>query len=435
MTDHATLTDRLLALWDHLGLTSAHVAVQFAPDMAGFASRHAERIAGLLLCDSTSTDPAAFVGLAQRLTIVAGDGGVPGKVAAAAVPQLSGCRHVVLAGYAGPVWADCVTENRDAVVSALCELAGDASVPAGAAAEGSHAGITYRIVGHGPALVLFPLFLSAQQWDAAIPALAERFSVIVLGGRHLGGVAALESRATSATYIGMVSSLVQRMAPGPGQSILEMGCGSGALIRHVARLCGPSHPLTAMDLNPFLLREAAVLAAEDGVAGQISFRQGNAEALPFDDASFDHAFSVTVLEECDANQALRELCRVVRPGGSVGVIVRAGDMAHPWNIDLPEALLLKVNTRPVMVGPAGVSDRSLYQRAADAGLRELACFPMLASVGPEQGVFFRYGESGVLARLSAEETALWQAARGVAEAKGIFFSVWPHHCVVGRVPG
>ena len=48
---------------------------------------------------------------------------------------------------------------------------------------------------------------------------------------------------------------------------------------------------------------------------RIRFLPGNAEALTFPDASFDAVFSVTVLEECDADRALAEMRRVLRPGG------------------------------------------------------------------------------------------------------------------------
>ena len=160
----------------------------------------------------------------------------------------------------------------------------------------------------------------------------------------------------------------------------------------------------------------------------------SATELPFADASFDHAYSVTVLEECDADLALRELRRVVRPGGRVGVIVRAAELPHPWNVELPEALRTKVENRPPLVAPRGVADRSLYARMAAAGFERLTCFPMLASFDRVDGPLFRYLEGGVLARLSAEEKPVWQAARRAALEAGLLFSTNPHHCAVGRRP-
>ena len=115
----------------------------------------------------------------------------------------------------------------------------------------------------------------------------------------------------------------------------------------------PANPITATDVNPFLLREAAALAAEDGLADAIAFMPGNAERLPFPDASFDCVFTVTVLEECDADLALREVLRVVRPGGRVGVIVRAIDMPQWWHLDLPRQLRRQARPRRNRSGRAG----------------------------------------------------------------------------------
>jgi hypothetical protein len=124
----------------------------------------------------------------------------------------------------------------------------------------------------------------------------------------------------------------------------------------------------------------------------------------------------------------------VRPGGRVGVVVRAAELPHPWNVDLPEALRAKVENRPPMVSPGGVADRSLYARVAAAGFERLSCFPMLASFDRADGPFFRFLEGRVLAQLGAEEVPAWQAARRAAQEAGLLFTTAPHHCVVGRRP-
>ena len=292
MTTPPDLADRLAALWDHLGLEAAHVGLQMSGDMEGFARRHPGRIAGLLFCEATGIDAAAFAAIAPRMTILAGDGGISARAAAMVAPLLPGCRQVTLAGYAKPVWADSVADRTAEVVDALLALPGTPSVPSAAVPrQGSVAGIPYRIEGAGPALVLAPMFLSAAQWDAALPALARHRSVVLLGGRHLGGVALLEDRATSPSYRGMVKTLLDVIAPASGESLLELGCGTGALVRLAARHLGGACPITAADLNRFLLREATALTDEEAIGG-ITFAEADAERLPFPDAAFDHAFSV-----------------------------------------------------------------------------------------------------------------------------------------------
>ncbi len=433
MKDEMALTERLVALWDHLGLTSAHVATQMPGDIADFARAHPDRVSGLALCVPTRLDPVPFAALATRIVMISGDSGMTAEVTARAEPRLPGCRRVVLPGYDAPGWADVVADRADAIVAVLRGLTGGARGPDLKPGAGLHAGIAYDVRGDGPPLVLFPFFLAPSQWEPAIAELALSFTVIVLSGRHLGGVAALEDRAREPSYTGMIHGLFDVIAPAGGATILDVGCGSGALDRLLARRFAAS-PIVATDLNRFLLREATVLAEADGLAGRIDFRLANAERLPFPDASFDHAFSVTVLEECDADLALRELFRVVRPGGRVGVIVRAIDMTQWWHLDLPEDLRRKVDVPPQSVGPRGVADASLYPRMAAAGFEALMCFPALVTFGRPEGPIWRYREDHVLAGLNAAETEVWRAATARARAAGLLFMANPLHRVVGRRP-
>jgi SAM-dependent methyltransferase len=434
MTEDLSLTERLIALWDHLGLAAAHVATQMPGDVAGLARGHPERIAGLLLCVPSRLDPAPFAAVAARTVMVAGAGGMSAEVTAQAVPRLAGARRIVLEGYAAPGWADVVADRTDAIVTAARALGPRSATPKPPARAGVHAGLTWQAHGAGPALLLLPFFLAPSQWDPAIPRLAENFTVIVLGGRHLGGVAALEDRARAPSYAGMIDGLFDVIAPEAGESILDVGCGSGALDRRLARRFGGASPITATDINPFLLREAEALAAEEGLTGTITFRRADAEHLPFPDASFDHAYTVTVLEECDADRALRELWRVVKPGGRVGVIVRAVDMPQWWHLDLPESLRRRVAIPPQSVGPRGVADASLYRRLGEAGFEALTCFPALITFDRPDGPIWRYREDHVLGGLDVAETELWHEATAKARRDGLLFMANPLHRVVGRKP-
>jgi len=434
MDQRLTLTERLVSLWDHLGLKTAHVATQMSGDVAEFARLHEDRISGLLLCVPSRLDPAPFASVAARLVMVSGERGMTAEVTTRAEPRLPGCRRVVLKDYEAPGWADVVADRTSMIVEALLGLTGDATRPNLDQGGGLHAGIPYQVSGEGPALVLMPFFLAPSQWEAALADLAQHFTVIVLGGRHLGGVAALEDRARGPGYAGMINTMFDEIAPADGATILDVGCGSGALDRLLARRFAGANTITATDVNPFLLREAAALAEEDGLAGLITFRQGNAERLPFPDSNFDHAFTVTVLEECDADLALRELFRVVRPGGRVGVIVRAIDMPQWWHLDLPEALLRKANVPPQSVGPRGVADASLYRRMGAAGFEALTCFPTLVTFDRPDGPIWRYREDHVLSQLTQDETEVWRAATAASRRAGLLFMANPLHRAVGRKP-
>src|SRR5215831_4047592 len=390
-------TDRLVALMDHLGLDAAYFGTPIPRDISGLATAHPERMAGAVLCVPSRLDPAPFAEIADRVLMITGERGPAAEATARAAFRLPAAERSVLPGYDAPgSWADAVADRTDEIaeriLAFLDRLAAEGPRPAAprsARQEGTHAGISYRIEGSGPALLLLPFFLAPSQWAPAIPRLARRFTVVTLGGPHLGGVASLEDRAQMPTYRAMFRTLIDMIAPRPDESILEIGCGAGSLARLLARRLSGTNPITAADVNPFLLREAAQLAEADGLAGAIQFRHGNAERLPFEDNSFDCVYSVTVFEECDARRAIAEAVRVVRPGGRVGLVVRALDMRQWWNLTLPETVLRKVEAPPRSVAPLGVADRSLYRRMREAGFVDLVCFPSLVTLDRPGGPIWR----------------------------------------------
>ena len=410
-------TERLVALMDHLGLGAAHFGTPLPRDISGLVAKHPERLAGIVLCVPSRLDPAPFIGIADRVLMIAGERGPAAGATRRAAARLPAAEHFVLSGYEAPgSWTDAVADRGDEIAERMIAFFGRLAADGHAAetlprapAEGRHAGISYRIEGSGPALILLPFFLAPSQWTPAIPRLAEHFTVMTLGGPHLGGVASLEDRAQMPTYRAMFRTLIDLIAPKPGETILEVGCGAGSLVRLLARQLGKGNPITAADVNPFLLREAAQLAESEGLAGTIQFTKGNAEALPFEDNSYDCVYSVTVFEECDADRAIAEAMRVVRPGG-------------------------RVETPPHSIGPAGVADRSLYRRMRDAGFVDLVCFPSLVTLDRPGGPIWRNREDHVLSLLSPEELPLWHAERNRAEEEGLLFMAHPLHCAVGTKP-
>jgi SAM-dependent methyltransferase len=440
--EETSATDRLIALMDHLGLGTAFFGTAIPRDIAGLAAAFPGRLAGIVLCVPSRLDPAAFTGVADRTLMIAGERGPAADTTANAASRLPGAKRTVLGGYDAPgSWSDAVADRTEEIVECMTaflqHLAANGHfppAPRSAAAEGSHAGITYRVEGAGPALLLLPFFLAPSQWAPAIPSLARHFTVVTLGGPHLGGVASLEDRASMSTYRAMFRTLIDLIAPCPGEAILEIGCGAGSLVRLLAERLGEANPITAADVNPFLLHEAEQLAKVEGLAGRIRFTEGNAEALPFGDGSFDCVYSVTVFEECDATRAIAEAVRVLRPGGRLGLVVRALDMPQWWNLDLPEPILSKVRVPPRSVAPGGVADRSLYRRMSEAGLVDLVCFPSLVTLDRPDGPIWRNREDQVMSQLSAEELPLWYAARESAEREGLLFMAHPLHCAVGTRP-
>jgi ubiquinone/menaquinone biosynthesis C-methylase UbiE len=104
----------------------------------------------------------------------------------------------------------------------------------------------------------------------------------------------------------------------PGMRLLDCGCGPGSITIGLAERVAPAQ-VTAIDIAQAQLDAAQALADERGV-GNISWQVGDIYHLPFPDGSFDAAFAHNVLEHLrDPLAALRELRRVLAPGGVVGI--------------------------------------------------------------------------------------------------------------------
>jgi SAM-dependent methyltransferase len=116
-------------------------------------------------------------------------------------------------------------------------------------------------------------------------------------------------------------ALVDLLAPRPGERWLDVGCGAGD-VAFLAAVAGAD--VTGSDLSPALVETAARRAAERGLA--IPFEVGDAQALPYADASFDVvSSSVGAIFAPDHARVAAELARVVRPGGRIGLTA--------WRID------------------------------------------------------------------------------------------------------
>ena len=428
----------LAALFDHLGIARAHIAGRSLPDVRGLIAEHPDRVASLALLCPMALDTGMLAPLGGRLLIVSGDEGLGGRRIRALLPELPEAAAAVLGGYEGLTWSDLAADRGDAILAALDAFIArqDRVQPAELAeGEGEVAGISYRVRGAGPPLVLLPLDLSPGQWEPLIPALAARFCTITLGGALLGSVASLEERGRSG-YMAIVRALLDALSIRPGDSVLEVGCGCGVIMRELARRTGGANRLLGRDLNPYLLREARALARHEGLLDHIDFGEGHAEALPLPDGAVDVALSSTVFEEGDGDRMLAEIVRVTRPGGRVGIIVRATDMPFWVNLPLDPALKAKVDAPNIIgsgVASRGIADASLYRRMAALGLTDLKCFPQLVPVIPGSPRIERYRQQ-VLAVLTPEEAGRWRRAEAAATADGTFFIAQPYHCAVGTKP-
>ena len=111
----------------------------------------------------------------------------------------------------------------------------------------------------------------------------------------------------------------------PGESVLDIGCGTGTLAIAARRRVGPAGEVFGIDASPEMIARASSKAARAGV--DVSFTTAVAESLPFPDARFDAVLNTLMLHHLPRalrHECAREIRRVLKPHGRVLVV----DFAH-----------------------------------------------------------------------------------------------------------
>ncbi len=127
--------------------------------------------------------------------------------------------------------------------------------------------------------------------------------------------------------------LIERSGIKKGMKVLDLGCGSGAFTPFIARTVGEKGKVYALDIQADMLKqlENKLSRPENRDIKNIKLIEGNAYELPFEDNSLDLVNMVTVLPEIlDRNRALREVRRVLKPGGLFAVTELFPDPDYPW---------------------------------------------------------------------------------------------------------
>jgi SAM-dependent methyltransferase len=119
--------------------------------------------------------------------------------------------------------------------------------------------------------------------------------------------------------------LREMLDPRPGDRILEVGPGTGYYTLDVAGWVMPDGQVDILDLQQEMLDHTMRRAGERGLSN-LTPTQSDATGMPYEDGTYDAAFLVTVLGEIpDQDAALRELARVLKPGGRLVVGELLGD--------------------------------------------------------------------------------------------------------------
>jgi ubiquinone/menaquinone biosynthesis C-methylase UbiE len=430
--------DRILELLRHLGLEKAHFAAREFREFDGLARHHPEMVASLTLAfppRTLKTDVLRPLG--SRILCFSGGKGPNAAVLRKSLAALPDATQLCFETYLDVNWSDVAADHADKMANAMLDflhridqIADLPSTPA-LPREGEMLGITYRAIGSGKPLVLLPLVLAPSQWEPLLPRLSQRYCTIVLGGAELGGIRQLETRGRTESYRRALKAFVGEFEIEAGQNVLEVGCGSGVLTRLLAERTQRANPIVAVDINAYFLREATALAKSAGYDSAIEFREGSAESLPFPNDTFAVTISATVMEEVNADRMLGEMIRVTRPGGRVGVMIRAEDVMSFTNVPLRAELKRKVETPRGNVSEGGCADATLYRRFRDAGLISLKTFPQIVPFALNEPHGKRL-EDGILAILTDREADEWLVATQAAGGRDLCFIARPFHCAVGR---
>jgi ubiquinone/menaquinone biosynthesis C-methylase UbiE len=226
----------------------------------------------------------------------------------------------------------------------------------------------------------------------------------------------------------------------PGESLIDVGTGPGMFSIDAAPSVAPNGRIVGIDVSPDMIAMAEHVRADSPHAELIEFREAHATDLPFVDGTFDVAVSIQVLEYVeDVDGALREINRVLRPGGRCliwdtdwsGVISAARDEErseriwraldeHCQHLHLPRALPAKLRSAGFdlrTAKPHTILDLDGGPESVSAGL-----LPVIRS--------FVIGRQG----LSEDDLAAWVEEREVMRETGEFFFVMSQFYFVADKP-
>lgn len=163
--------------------------------------------------------------------------------------------------------------------------------------------------------------------------------------------------------------LIDRVRPQPGERVLDLACGTGAVARETVKRISPGGSVVGVDISPDMLRVAnEIVGTRDGV---VQWQQASADSLPLPDASVDVAICQQGLQFFpDKPAALRELRRVLKPGGRVALSVWRTIEHHPVAQAMSTAASGKFGAM-IRVSFALGEDGALQRMLEDAGFQSV----------------------------------------------------------------
>jgi arsenite methyltransferase len=246
----------------------------------------------------------------------------------------------------------------------------------------------------------------------------------------------LELRGQADDQVAVRHAYLDALRIGPGEHILDAGCGTGVVTREVTRRVGPAGRVVGLDPSPLMLSVAREIAEQEGVHAQIEFRVGDVRDLPFDDATFEVIVAITALSHTtDAERAIPGLHRVLRPGGRIGIL----DLdSTSWVISHPNRdLTLRIGALAATIATDGWLARRLPALLESAGFEDVRVRAFTPLERDPAGFYAKNAERWAEAAMrfgaiSEEEWHGWLAALYAEQAANRYFAGLTHLFVWGR---
>lgn len=178
----------------------------------------------------------------------------------------------------------------------------------------------------------------------------------------------IDQKPMDASMANLVAALLQQTDPQPGERVLDVGCGTGALSLAMGDAVGTKGSVLGLDISDVMVARAQERAKH---APQITFRTGDAQVDAFPEGPFDvitSRFGVMFFAEPIA--AFRNFAQRLAPNGRLAFLVWGPREDNPW-MTLPirtaTAILGSVPApEPHAPGPFGLSDRAYLEDVLDA---------------------------------------------------------------------
>lgn len=222
-----------------------------------------------------------------------------------------------------------------------------------------------------------------------------------------------------------------------GERILDIGCGPGFYVRELLDEVGPHGSIVGVDASPDMLGLARQRCEGHG---NVTFRDGNATALPVDDGDFDAALCVQVMEYVpDPPVALAEIHRALRPGGRA--LIWDVDWGTAWWHTADPDRMRRVLSAwdEHLVHPSLPRRLGAYLR--DAGFVDVAVAGHSFATVDYDGESFAVLMLGMAADfvpghggVTGDEAAAWLAEQRDLAERGEFFFEGTQFCFTARKP-